>query len=177
MARLAHLVLGPARSATVTLEQTNYHLNARVLSDLITTLMIARADILPPIPPNLPRTRHCPSAPAIGASRRTRLRATCFGVSRTRVSAGSDLDFRMNMPKSLPDNFRRARKTSGRQRPTDGRNAVTRWTVKCVNAQGNATASGDACGQLRAGLSIHRSDGRYCGGPRSPIEECRRLRR
>jgi hypothetical protein len=29
-------------SATVTLGQTNYHLDARVLSDLITTLMIAR---------------------------------------------------------------------------------------------------------------------------------------
>jgi hypothetical protein len=41
-------------SATVTLGQTNYHLDARVLSDLITTLMIARADILPPIPPEPP---------------------------------------------------------------------------------------------------------------------------
>ena len=41
-------------SATVTLGQTNYHLDARVLSDLITPLMIARADILPPIPPEPP---------------------------------------------------------------------------------------------------------------------------
>jgi hypothetical protein len=41
-------------SATVTLGQTNYHLDAKVLSDLITTLMIARADILPPIPPKPP---------------------------------------------------------------------------------------------------------------------------
>jgi len=41
-------------SATVTLGQTNYQLDARVLSDLITTLMIARADILPPIPPEPP---------------------------------------------------------------------------------------------------------------------------
>jgi hypothetical protein len=36
-------------SATLTLGQTNYHLDAKVLSDLITTLMIARADISPPI--------------------------------------------------------------------------------------------------------------------------------
>jgi len=36
-------------SATVTLGQTNYHLDAKVLSDLITTLMIARADVWPPV--------------------------------------------------------------------------------------------------------------------------------
>ena len=41
-------------SATVSLGQTNYHLDARVLSDLITTLMIARADLSPPIPPEPP---------------------------------------------------------------------------------------------------------------------------
>jgi hypothetical protein len=41
-------------SATVTLGQTSYHLDARVLSDLITTLMIARADISPPIPQEPP---------------------------------------------------------------------------------------------------------------------------
>ena len=41
-------------SATVTLGQISYHLDARVLSDLITTLMIVRADILPPIPPEPP---------------------------------------------------------------------------------------------------------------------------
>ena len=41
-------------SATVTLGQTNYHLDAKVLSDLITTLMIARADISPPIPSEPP---------------------------------------------------------------------------------------------------------------------------
>jgi hypothetical protein len=38
------------RRATLTLGQTAYHLDARVLSDLITTLMVARADISPPIP-------------------------------------------------------------------------------------------------------------------------------
>jgi len=41
-------------SATVTIGQTAYHLDARVLSDLITTLMIARADISPPIPQEPP---------------------------------------------------------------------------------------------------------------------------
>jgi hypothetical protein len=41
-------------SATLTLGQTNYHLDAKVLSDLITTLMVARADISPPISQNPP---------------------------------------------------------------------------------------------------------------------------
>ena len=59
-------------SATVTLGQTNYHLDARVLSDLITTLMIARADILPPIPPEPPANATLSVRPGNWASRRTR---------------------------------------------------------------------------------------------------------
>jgi hypothetical protein len=41
-------------SATVTLGQTNYHLDTKVLSDLITSLMIARADISSPMPQEPP---------------------------------------------------------------------------------------------------------------------------
>lgn len=41
-------------SATLTLGPTVYHLDAKVLSDLIMTLMIARADISPPTPQEPP---------------------------------------------------------------------------------------------------------------------------
>src|ERR1700676_5019624 len=83
-------------SATVTLGQTSYPLDARVLSDLITTLMIARADISPPIPQEPPANATLSVRPGNWASRQTRLKTTCFWVSRIRVSAGSDLDFRRN---------------------------------------------------------------------------------
>ena len=41
-------------SATLTIGPSVYHLDAKVLSDLITTLMVARADISPPIPQGPP---------------------------------------------------------------------------------------------------------------------------